>query len=93
MNIKKEDCNLLIDDLSKVIVFIIIIHLLRIIVENSGDLMDDQVLKYLLYSSIALIFYHIIFKQLVLNKFIYHNTTTHNTTTHNRLIKKKRKMN
>lgn len=68
INITKSGCNDMLEDVFKIITYILVTHLLTVVVEDDKALIDDTVLKKLLYSSISMVVFHFVVKKLLINK-------------------------
>ena len=70
LDISRNDINEFATDFFKTATIILIVHILSSTIDNKGDLLNEKVLKKLLYSVIAMVFYSVFIKKFLLSKFL-----------------------
>lgn len=63
-NISKSNLKNLMHDIVREITIIVVIHLLTNIIDNSGELFSEKVLKHIFYTVIALIIFNLFTKKI-----------------------------
>ena len=62
----KEDTKGMIEDVSKGITYLLIIHLLSHFINNDESLMQEKPIRQILYLVVAIVFYYIVIKRNVI---------------------------
>ena len=58
----------MLEDIFKLLTYLMVVHLMVVVVDNKGEIFDDNLLRKLLYSSIAMVIYHMVIRKVFFSK-------------------------
>jgi len=64
-NVNKDDFDQMMDDIGRMLTYVIIVHTLSYIIDNDGELFSEQILKKFLYITISMVIYNLVVRKIV----------------------------
>ncbi len=65
-NVNKNDINNMMDDIGKMVTYVMVVHVLSYIVDNEGELFSMKILKKILWVTVSMFIYNLFVRKLLI---------------------------